>query len=95
MLISGNVMIDKNHKEAPRNVSSEGGKGEEELVKALSEWMKKVREGRGEGGSLMVMQISHPGRQSPMSVTSKPLAPSAVPLPKPFPGFLSLFLILL
>ena len=91
MLISGNVMIDKNHKEAPRNVSSEGGKGEEELVKGLKEWVEKVREGGGEGGSLLVMQISHPGRQSPMSVTSKPLAPSAVPLPLPFPGFFFFF----
>ncbi|MBK7993775.1 MAG: NADH oxidase [Blastocatellia bacterium] len=70
--ITGNVMIDRRALGEPCNVVVES---EEDLAK-LSEWAKV---GKSKGGHI-IMQINHPGRQSPTFVSSQPVAPSPVPV---------------
>lgn len=72
LLITGNVMVDRRALGEPCNVVVED---ERDLVK-LSEWAKV---GKSRGGQIL-MQINHPGRQSPTFVSSQPVAPSAVPV---------------
>jgi 2,4-dienoyl-CoA reductase-like NADH-dependent reductase (Old Yellow Enzyme family) len=78
LLLTGNVMIDRNVLERPGNVAvdvAHGGDGAESREQ-LQRW---ARAGTVAGNHLW-MQISHAGRQSPRYVTSRPLAPSAVQL---------------
>jgi 2,4-dienoyl-CoA reductase-like NADH-dependent reductase (Old Yellow Enzyme family) len=70
--ITGNVMVDRRALGEPCNVVVED---ERDLAK-LSEWAKA---GNSKGGHI-IMQINHPGRQSPTFVSSQPVAPSAVPV---------------
>jgi len=75
ILISGNVMIDRRYLECPRNIVLDEQSPKHEFVK----W----RDAMKAEGSLAVLQISHPGRQCPVSVTSQPIAPSSVALQMP------------
>lgn len=68
--ITGNVMVDRWALGEPCNVVVED---ERDLAK-LSEWAVA---GKSQGGKI-IMQINHPGRQSPTFVSSQPVAPSAV-----------------
>jgi 2,4-dienoyl-CoA reductase-like NADH-dependent reductase (Old Yellow Enzyme family) len=68
--ITGNVMIDRRALGEPCNIVVE----DERDIDKLSEWAKA---GKSRGGK-MLMQINHPGRQSPTFVSSQPVAPSAV-----------------
>ena len=70
ILMTGNVMIDRRYKENPRNVVVDDEKDLDILIR----W---AAESQVDGCSLWA-QISHPGRQSPRSVTSQPVAPSDV-----------------
>ncbi len=78
ILITGNVLIDRNILERPGNVSIDPAPehGEPEGMDALRAWAKA---GTSNGNQLW-MQISHAGRQSPRYVTSQPVGPSAVQL---------------
>ena len=78
ILITGNVLIDRNILERPGNVSIDPApeQGEPEGMEALRAWAKA---GTSNGNQLW-MQISHAGRQSPRYVTTKPVGPSAVQL---------------
>lgn len=78
ILITGNVLIDRNILERPGNVSIDPAPehGEPEGMDALRAWAKA---GTSNGNHLW-MQISHAGRQSPRYVTSQPVGPSAVQL---------------
>jgi 2,4-dienoyl-CoA reductase-like NADH-dependent reductase (Old Yellow Enzyme family) len=78
ILITGNVLIDRNILERPGNVSIDPAPehGEPEGMEALRAWAKA---GTSNGNHLW-MQISHAGRQSPRYVTTKPVGPSAVQL---------------
>lgn len=78
ILITGNVLIDRNILERPGNVSIDPAPehGEPEGMDALRAWAKA---GTSNGNQLW-MQISHAGRQSPRYVTTKPVAPSEVQL---------------
>lgn len=67
--VTGNVMIDRRYLERPGNVVVEAGRD----LDALSAWAEAAKS----GGSRIWMQISHPGRQCPIVVTTRPLAPSA------------------
>jgi len=71
-------MIDRRYKEAPRNVCLE--LQDEESLDSYRYWAKVGRGSAKGTGSIFIMQISHPGRQCPMSVCTKPLAPSAITL---------------
>lgn len=68
--ITGNVMVDRRALGEPCNVVVE----DERNLDKLSEW---ARAGKSHGGKI-IMQINHPGRQSPTFVSSQPVAPSAV-----------------
>ncbi len=72
LLITGNVMVDRRYLERPGNVVIDGNGGEDRL----REW---ARAGTAAGNHLW-MQISHPGRQSTRTSTSRPLSPSEVQL---------------
>ncbi len=68
--ITGNVMVDRRALGEPCNVVVE----DERDLDKLSEWAKA---GKSRGGKF-IMQINHPGRQSPTFVSSEPVAPSAI-----------------
>lgn len=72
ILVTGNVMVDRNYLERPGNVVIDG----DEDLGALRAWAKA---GTTKGNHLW-MQISHPGRQCTRIVSGKPIAPSAVQL---------------
>ncbi|MDZ4051045.1 NADH:flavin oxidoreductase/NADH oxidase family protein [Limnobacter sp.] len=78
ILITGNVLIDRNILERPGNVSIDPAPehGEPDGMDALRTWAKA---GTSNGNHLW-MQISHAGRQSPRYVTNQPVGPSAVQL---------------
>lgn len=68
--ITGNVMVDRRALGEPCNVVVE----DERNLEKLSEW---ANAGKSRSGKI-IMQINHPGRQSPTFVSSQPVAPSAV-----------------
>ncbi len=72
LLITGHVMVDRNHLAEPRNVCVE----DETHLARLQSW---ARAGTREGTQLWV-QLNHPGKQVPKALNSKPVAPSALPL---------------
>lgn len=69
LLLTGNVMVDRRYLERPGNVVVE----DEQALEYLNKWAREAKSG---GGSVW-MQISHPGRQSPILVAPNPLSPSA------------------
>jgi 2,4-dienoyl-CoA reductase-like NADH-dependent reductase (Old Yellow Enzyme family) len=72
LLITGNVMVDRRHLEAPGNVAIEDRLG----VRQLEAWAKA---GTAQGAHLW-MQINHPGRQTPNYVGLAPVSASDVKL---------------
>ncbi|KAH8130892.1 NADH:flavin oxidoreductase/NADH oxidase [Trichoderma asperelloides] len=77
-LITGNVMVDERHLNSPDDVVATAGEG------SLSSWTRwaKAMQANGAAG---IVQISHPGRQSPIGagargLWAKTVAPSRVPL---------------
>ncbi|ULG74522.1 NADH:flavin oxidoreductase/NADH oxidase family protein [Macrococcus brunensis] len=75
MSLTGNVMVDSRYLGEPGNVVIE----DERHLEMLKKWA----EAGTEDGSHIWMQINHPGKQSPKSMTKKPVAPSAVPITGP------------
>lgn len=69
MQMTGNVMVDRRYLERPGNVVVE----DERVLDALQAWAQSAKS----GGSQIWMQISHPGRQCPIVVNTRPLSPSA------------------
>ncbi|MCP5432643.1 MAG: NADH:flavin oxidoreductase/NADH oxidase family protein [Alphaproteobacteria bacterium] len=82
MLLTGNVQIDRMCLERPGNVAIEG-----EQDGAAIEGLKAFAAAGTRGGTQLFMQISHAGRQTPISVNPEPVAPSAVPLRLPGKNF--------
>lgn len=76
LLITGNVMIDRNHMESAGNVFF----GDEAMIPKLKKW---AAAGSVNGNHLWV-QISHSGRQTNRFVNPHPKAPSPVKLNKLF-----------
>ena len=70
LLVTGNVMIDRRAYVEPRNVVLE----DERHLDAVSRW---ARAG-AQAGSVMVMQINHPGRVAVAPVYRTPVGPSAI-----------------
>ncbi len=75
LLITGNVMVDHEHRGEAGNVAVE----DERHLDALRAWADSTK---GTDARLW-MQINHPGRQSPRNVNPAPVAPSPVPLQMP------------
>ena len=67
MVISGNVMVDRKQKETTRNVVLD----ETSDMEAFRSWAESFQGSADMEGEkpLSVMQISHSGRQTPISVT--------------------------
>src|SRR4051812_44798535 len=75
LLISGNVMIDHTARGEPGNVVIE----DDTHLPALTRWATL---GQASGATFW-LQINHPGRQSPRTLSAQPVAPSAVPMTIP------------
>lgn len=73
LTITGNVLIDERHIGEPGNVVVEDRRHWDDLV----EWASIVKS----EGAVGLVQINHPGRQTPRSLTPKPVAPSAIVVP--------------
>eukprot|EP01119_Soliformovum_irregulare_P019027 TRINITY_DN5951_c0_g1_i1.p2 TRINITY_DN5951_c0_g1~~TRINITY_DN5951_c0_g1_i1.p2 ORF type:complete len:469 (+),score=113.24 TRINITY_DN5951_c0_g1_i1:1451-2857(+) len=73
IIMSGNVMIDRRYLENPANVVVDDDRHVEMLSRIAKDSQKH--------GSLMFVQLSHPGRQCPISIclTRQPVAPSDLP----------------
>lgn len=78
LLISGNVLVDRHHRERPGNVLLEGPVDGAKLAR-LRRWTSAARS----AGAGFWMQVSHAGRQTPSLINPTPRAPSAVPLALP------------
>ena len=72
LTITGNVMVDERYIGEPGNVVVEDRRHWDDLV----EWASIVKS----EGAVALVQINHPGRQTPRSLVSKPVAPSAIPV---------------
>jgi len=70
LLITGNVMVDKAHLEAVRNVAI----APDSSMDAFRAWVSAGTH----GGNHLWMQLNHPGRQTPRHINPSPRAPSAV-----------------
>lgn len=85
MLITGNVQVDSRHLGTrDDNAVNTGGPGGVPRDRALAAWAEWAR-AAGRGGTAVVMQLNHPGRQSIVGAGSccllaKSVAPSAIPL---------------
>lgn len=73
LTITGNVMVDRRYIGEPGNVVVEDERHFDDLV----EWSDIVRS----NGSVGLVQINHPGRQTPRTLVSHPVAPSAIAVP--------------
>jgi 2,4-dienoyl-CoA reductase-like NADH-dependent reductase (Old Yellow Enzyme family) len=74
ILVTGNVMIDKTALGEPRNVVISG----DEDLDLLKKWADA---GKKKNNHIFV-QLNHPGKQSPKSLSPQPVAPSPIPLGK-------------
>lgn len=72
MVITGNVMVDKQAMTGPGGVALE----KHTPLASFERWAKIIKS----NGALAVMQINHPGRQVFKNMQGKAIAPSAVPL---------------
>jgi len=70
LLITGNVMVDSSALGEPGNVAISDGSH----VDGLKQWARAATS----GGAQAWVQINHPGRQSPRTLSPQPVAPSAV-----------------
>lgn len=78
LLLTGNVVIDRDHLERPGNVVI-AGEPDAEMRSRLTAWAKAGTA----GGTQLWMQISHAGRQTQALTNPHPKAPSAVKLGLP------------
>jgi 2,4-dienoyl-CoA reductase-like NADH-dependent reductase (Old Yellow Enzyme family) len=76
LLVTGNIMVDRNHLGEPGNIVIE----DDRALAQLTAWTKAAHD----GGAAIFAQLNHPGRQSNlMALGHKPVAPSPVPLAMP------------
>ena len=97
MIVTGNVMVNGIHLESPRNLALYADTrvdDKDSCSPARLDAFKKLSAAihKHDKTTLAIMQINHPGRQSPVAVTGargSPIAPSAVPLKLPKLGALT------
>ena len=76
LLITGNIMVDRDHLGEPGNIVIE----DDRALAQLTEWTKAAHD----GGAAIFAQLNHPGRQSNLlALGHTPVAPSPVPLAMP------------
>jgi 2,4-dienoyl-CoA reductase-like NADH-dependent reductase (Old Yellow Enzyme family) len=76
LIISGNVMIDSNHRGESNNVVIEKGLNNHEDLK---NWASVAKDSK----SQIWVQLNHPGKQTPKFLTKTPVAPSAIEFAPP------------
>jgi 2,4-dienoyl-CoA reductase-like NADH-dependent reductase (Old Yellow Enzyme family) len=72
LLVTGNVMVDRRARGEPANVVVEDDRD----LEALADWATAAKS----EGAVAIVQVNHPGRQSPRSLSPRPVAPSAIGL---------------
>ena len=72
LIITGNIMVDPKETAEPGNIVFDKNSN----MEILKEWAKQ---GQQHGAKVMV-QLNHPGKQAPKTVSKQTVAPSAVPL---------------
>jgi 2,4-dienoyl-CoA reductase-like NADH-dependent reductase (Old Yellow Enzyme family) len=72
LVITGNVMIDRQHLGEPRNLVID----DERDLKGL----RAIARAGTRGGTQLWVQLNHPGKQIPLLISATSIAPSAVPL---------------
>lgn len=70
LVITGNVMVDRRHLGEPGNIVIE----DESNFEGLKAWAEAGKQ----NGTKLWMQLNHPGKQSPINLNKKPVAPSAI-----------------
>lgn len=88
LVVTGNVQVDRRYLERPGNVvidptAKEGGSADPVAMEGLRAYARAGTR----NGTVLIMQINHPGRQTPRRVCEAPIAPSAVPLKLPESAF--------
>tara|TARA_R110000868_G_scaffold226249_1_gene478816 strand:- start:1213 stop:2517 length:1305 start_codon:yes stop_codon:yes gene_type:complete len=78
MLLTGNVQVDRRYMERPGNVAIDGPQSNEAIAA-----LRSFAQAGTVNNTHLWMQISHAGRQTPISVSKEPLAPSDIPLDMP------------
>uniref|UniRef100_A0A914CF04 NADH:flavin oxidoreductase/NADH oxidase N-terminal domain-containing protein n=1 Tax=Acrobeloides nanus TaxID=290746 RepID=A0A914CF04_9BILA len=76
VILTGNVIVDPNHLEAPGNAIIDKSIDSEERRSAF----KKLAYTMKSGGSLAIVQLNHAGRQTQKSINEHPYSASDVPL---------------
>jgi 2,4-dienoyl-CoA reductase-like NADH-dependent reductase (Old Yellow Enzyme family) len=71
LCITGNVMVDSNALGEPRNVVIEDEKH--------MDMLKELASSTAKSGMQIWVQLNHPGKQSPKTLSPEPVAPSAIP----------------
>ncbi len=79
ILVTGNVQVDRRYLERPGNVVIDGNGGLEEL--------RAYAKAGTVNETVLLMQISHAGRQTPRRVNPHPVAPSEIALALPESAF--------
>lgn len=72
LIITGNVMVDRNARGEFGNVVVE----DTQNLNQLTRWAKAATD----NGAQILLQLNHPGKQSPKTISKVPVSPSAVPL---------------
>ncbi|GGO91270.1 NADH oxidoreductase [Nocardioides phosphati] len=72
LLVTGNVMVDRRALGEPANVVVEDDRD----LEALAAWAAAAKS----EGAVAIVQVNHPGRQSPRTLSPRPVAPSAIGL---------------
>jgi 2,4-dienoyl-CoA reductase-like NADH-dependent reductase (Old Yellow Enzyme family) len=81
IVMTGNVMIDATHLGQPTDCAVNCANSEEETLASWRQWAEDFKR----TGTPILMQLNHPGRQSPLGAGTrgyfaKTMAPSAIPL---------------
>ncbi len=79
LCITGNIMVDSIALGEPRNVVIE----DERHLDALQAWAAAGRKNQMQ----LWVQLNHPGKQSPKTLSAQPVAPSAIPFSGPLGKF--------
>jgi 2,4-dienoyl-CoA reductase-like NADH-dependent reductase (Old Yellow Enzyme family) len=77
MIQTGNVQVDRRYMESSRNIAAEAKDLQNKDAMAMwTKWAESCKV----NGNLAIVQLSHGGRQVPLSVSGTTIGPSAIPL---------------
>ncbi|KAE9552548.1 hypothetical protein FO519_004245 [Halicephalobus sp. NKZ332] len=85
VVLTGNIPIDLNHLEGPGNMLVSKEVDSPERRRLFAEMASRAKS-QGSEGSLLIPQITHAGRQTPIFINKKPFSSSSVQLENQFFG---------